>query len=158
MKIEYTPRYIKDYSNIKDARAKKDTDKVERLINTSLNFVELHKLLDIKKYDPGLGGYRIRYSNKPEWRIRFELIDDTVNPKEKVVKLQMVLPREKYEKYAHISINESIETPFKIIISESQYIRLIEDLYNPMDNEVVTYGNRIPPFEVGDEELEEEEI
>lgn len=155
MKIEYTPRYIKDYSNIKDVRAKKDTDKVERLINMAPNFIELHKLLDIKKYDPGLGGYRIRYGGRPEWRIRFDLIDDPINPKEKVIKLQMVLPREKYEKYAHISINESIDKPFKVIITETQYKRLVEDLYNPLDNEVVTYGNTIPPFEVGDEELEE---
>ena len=89
MKIEYTPRYLKDLSDIRDKRAKKDTEKIERLINMSPNFVELHKIIDIKKYDPGLGGYRIRYSGNPEYRIRFELIDDPENPKEKIIKLQM---------------------------------------------------------------------
>ena len=51
MKIEYTPRYLKDLADIRDKRAKKDTEKIERLINTSPNFVELHKIIDIKKYD-----------------------------------------------------------------------------------------------------------
>jgi hypothetical protein len=127
MKIEYTPRYLKYLSAIREKRAKKDTEKIERLINMSPNFVELHKIIDIKKYDPGLGGYRIRYSGNPEYRIRFELVDDPENPKEKVIKLQMVLPREKYEKYAHTSINESVEKRMKIMITESQ-LRLLKNL------------------------------
>ena len=127
MKIEYTPRYLKDLSDIRDKRAIKDTEKIERLINISPNFVELHKIIDIKKYDPGLGGYRIRYSGNPEYRIRVELIDDLENPREKVIKLQMVLSREKYEKYAHKSINESIEKRMRIIITESQ-LRLLKNL------------------------------
>ena len=126
MKIEYTPRYLKDYADIKDARAKKETDKVEKIIRIANNFMELHKMLDIKKY-PDLGGYRIRYSGNPEYRIRFELIDNPENPREKVIKLQMVLSREKYEKYAHKSINESIEKRMRIIITESQ-LRLLKNL------------------------------
>jgi hypothetical protein len=129
MKIEYTPKYIKQFADIKDARAKKETIKVEKSIAAAENFIELHKLLDIKKYDPGLGGYRIRYSNKPEWRIRFELIDDPINPKDKIIKLQLVLPREKYQKYAHTSVNESVDgEPYKIMITESQYKRLLSEL------------------------------
>lgn len=122
MRIEYTPRYLKDYADIKDARAKKETDKVERIIGAANNFMELHKMLDIKKY-PDLGGYRIRYSGKPEWRIRFELVDD-LQTKEKVVKLQIVLPREKYQKFAHKPVNESIEKNTKIIITEKQLMML----------------------------------
>jgi hypothetical protein len=122
MRIEYTPRYLKDYADIKDARAKKETDKVERIIGAANNFMELHKMLDIKKY-PDLGGYRIRYSGKPEWRIRFELVDD-LQTKEKVVKLQIVLPREKYQKFAHKPVNESIEKNTKIIITEKQLTML----------------------------------
>lgn len=127
MKIEYTPRYLKDLSDIRDKRAIKDTEKIERLINMSPNFVELHKIIDIKKYNPGLGGYRIRYSGNPEYRIRFELIDDPEKPREKIIKLQMVLSREKYEKYAHKSINESLEKRMRIIITESQ-LRLLKNL------------------------------
>jgi hypothetical protein len=122
MRIEYTPRYLKDYADIKDVRAKKETDKVERIIGTANNFMELHKMLDIKKY-PDLGGYRVRYSGKPEWRIRFELVDD-LQTKEKVVKLQIVLPREKYQKFAHKPVNESIEKNTKIIITEKQLMML----------------------------------
>ena len=122
MKIEYTPRYLKDYGDIKDARAKKETDKVERIIGNANNFMELHKMLDIKKY-PDLGGYRIRYSGKPEWRIRFDLVEDP-KTKEKVVKLQVVLPREKYQKYAFKSINESIGSNLKMIITEDQLVML----------------------------------
>lgn len=122
MKIEYTPRYLKDYGDIKDARAKKETDKVERIIGNANNFMELHKALDIKKY-PDLGGYRIRYSGKPEWRIRFDLVEDP-QTKEKVVKLQVVLPREKYQKYAFKSINESIGSNLKMLITEDQLVML----------------------------------
>lgn len=122
MKIEYTPRYIKDYADIKDARAKKETDKVEKIIRIANNFMELHKMLDIKKY-PDLGGYRIRYSGKPEWRIRFDLIEDE-KTKEKIVKLQIVLPREKYQKFAFKSVNESIGRNLKMLISEKQLVML----------------------------------
>lgn len=132
MKIEYSSRYLKDFSSIREKRAKSDTEKVERLINMSDNFIELHKILDIKKYDVGLGGYRIRYSGNPEYRIRFELLDDKDNPKEKVVKLQIVLPREKYEKYAHRSINESINDRIKIIINERQ-LNLLKNLKGVID-------------------------
>ena len=108
MKIEYTSRYLKQYAEIKDSRAKKETDKVERLIGAANNFIEMHKMLDIMKYI-AFEAYRIRYSGKPEYRIRFILIPDTQNPKEKVVKLQLVLPREKYEKYTHMYLDEDKE-------------------------------------------------
>jgi hypothetical protein len=105
MKIEYTSRYLKQYADIRDPRAKKETDKVERVIGAANNFVELHKMLDIKKYI-AFDAYRIRYSGKPEYRVRFTLVDDSTNSKEKVVKLHLVLPREKYEKYAHTYLDE----------------------------------------------------
>ena len=133
MKIEYTPKYTKQFADIKNPRALRDTIKVEKLIESAENFIQMCKLLDVKKYDPGLGGYRIRYSNKPEWRIRFELVDEPSNPREKIVKLQLVLSREDYEKYAHKSVNESNELEgLKLIISESQYQSLIIDLQNDM--------------------------
>ncbi len=120
MEIQYTARYIKDYSDIKDKRAKKDTDRVENLIRSASNFIELNRVLDIKKYDPGLGGYRIHYSGKPEWRIRFDLIDSN-DKRNKTIQLQIVLPRERYEKYAHTKINESIlDRNLKLVISERQ--------------------------------------
>jgi hypothetical protein len=122
MKIEYTPRYLKDYADIKDARAKKETDKVEKIIRIADNFMALHKMLDIKKY-PDLGGYRIRYSGRPEWRIRFDLVEDP-QTKEKLVKLQIVLPREKYQKFAFKSINESVKRYLKILINEAQLVML----------------------------------
>lgn len=128
MRIEYTSRYLKDYRDIKDPRARKATDAVEKKINEAPNFIELYKVLDIQKYDTGLGGYRIRYGGKPEYRIRFELLDDPENPKEKIILLQLVLPREKYQKYAHTSVNESVESPrLKIVITESQ-LRLLKQL------------------------------
>lgn len=108
MKIEYTSRYLKQYAEIKDSRAKKETDKVERLIGSANNFIDLHKMLDIKKYI-AFDSYRIRYSGKPEYRIRFILVDDSTNSKEKVVRLLLVLPREKYEKYAHSYLDEDEE-------------------------------------------------
>jgi hypothetical protein len=129
MKIEYTARYLKDFRDIRDKKALKATESVERKINMAANIVELYRLLDIQKYDTGLGGYRIRYGGKPEYRIRFELVDDPENPKEKMVLLQLVLPREKYQKYAHTSVNESVESPrLKIIVTESQLrlLKLIE--------------------------------
>jgi mRNA-degrading endonuclease RelE of RelBE toxin-antitoxin system len=121
MRIEYTSRYLRDYRDIRDPRAKKATDAVEKKINESPNLLELFKVLDIQKYNPDLGGYRIRYSGKPEYRIRFDLLDDPEDPKEKIILLQLVLPREKYQKYAHSSINESVDSSrLKIVITESQ--------------------------------------
>jgi hypothetical protein len=127
MEIEYTARYLKDYLDIRDKRAKKDVDKVINFIRAAETPMDMYKYLDIKKYDPGLGGYRIRFGSKPEWRIRFDFIDDLKNPKQKIVQVQLVLPREKYEKYAHRSINESVgDKPFKIVITEKQLNRLME--------------------------------
>jgi hypothetical protein len=42
----------------------------------------------------------------------------------------------------------------KVLITESQYNRLIEDHHN---DELTVYSNRIPPSVVGDEELEEDD-
>jgi hypothetical protein len=54
------------------------------------------------------------------------LIDSNDKNSKKIL-LQIVLPREKYEKYAHRSINESTqERRMKIVISESQYKMLTE--------------------------------
>jgi uncharacterized protein YlaN (UPF0358 family) len=126
MEIEYTARFLKDLKDINIARGKKDTDKVISLIKQAPDWQTLNKVLDIKKYNEGLGGYRIRYSNKPEFRIRFDLVDSD-DKKTKKILLQIVLPREKYEKYAHRSINESTqERRMKIIISEAQYKMITE--------------------------------
>lgn len=127
MQIEYTTRFVKDLADIKDKRAKKDTEKVLSIIRSSENFVDLYKMLDIKKYEFH-GGYRIRYSGKPEWRIRFDLKDDATDPKKKVILLQLVLPREKYEKYAHTSVNESKEK-VKLLVTEEQMSVLLENTW-----------------------------
>ena len=125
MEIIYTARFLKDYNDIKEKRGKKDTDKVISLIETAPNFIDLNKILDIKKLNAGIGGYRIRYSNKPEYRIRINLIDNKIE-------LLLVLPREKYEKYAHRTLNESVKLkPMKFIVTESQLKYLMEDYYNP---------------------------
>lgn len=129
MEIEYTSRYLKDYGDIRDKRAKKDTDNVERKIREAQNFIELNKILDIKKYE--IGGYRIRYSGKPEWRIRFELVPNPSDNKQQMIKLQLVLPREKYEKYAHKKLDESIVgKSLRIVINENQFEFLKKYLYN----------------------------
>ena len=125
MEIIYTARFLKDYNDIKEKRGKKDTDKVISLIQAAPNFVELNKMIDIKKLNAGIGGYRIRYSNKPEYRIRVELVGDKIE-------LLLVLPREKYEKYAHRALNESVTSkPIRYIISESQLKNLMEQFYEP---------------------------
>ena len=125
MEIVYTARYLKDYNDIKEKRGKKDTDRIISLIQAAPNFIEMNKMMDIKKLNVGLGGYRIRYSNKPEYRIRFELLDGKIE-------LQLVLTREKYQKYAHRPLNESIDSkPLRIIVTESQLKHLTEDYYKP---------------------------
>jgi hypothetical protein len=126
MKIEYSARYLKDFRDIRDPKAIKATEAVEKKINMAKNIVDLYKFLDIQKYDTGLGGYRIRYGGRPEYRIRFELLDDPSNPREKIVLLQLVLTREKYQKYAHTSVNESVQpSRLRIVITESQ-LRLLK--------------------------------
>jgi mRNA-degrading endonuclease RelE of RelBE toxin-antitoxin system len=125
MEIIYTARFLKDYNDIKEKRGKKDTDKVVSLIQAAPNFIELNKMLDVKKLNVGLGGYRIRYSNKPEYRIRFDIVDNKIE-------LQLVLTREKYQKYAHRPLNESTESkPMTLIVTESQLRYLMEDYYDP---------------------------
>jgi hypothetical protein len=119
MRKEYTSQYLKQYEDIKDKRALKATQKVEEIIGSAESIIDLYNLLDVKKYD--IGGYRIRYGGKPEWRIRFDIKDAPDNKKEKIIVLQLVLPREKYEKYAHKKLTESVDTPKLVIyVTESQ--------------------------------------
>jgi len=72
-----------------------------------------------------LGGYRIRFGNNPEWRIRFDLIDSPTDNTKKAIELQIVLPREKYEKYAHRSVKESVERKLIILVTEEQLNKLM---------------------------------
>lgn len=127
MEIVYTSRFLKDLKDIKMPKHKKATDTVIETIKTAPNFVKLYELLDIKKLDVGLGGYRIRYTNNPEYRIRFDLLEDASDKSIKKIELQRCLSREDYEKYAHRKINESTTPKSRkqlMVISESQFDRL----------------------------------
>ena len=125
MEIIRTSHYIKELAKVRDAKAMKNILKVEEKIAGAQKFTDLFALLDIKKYDPGLGGYRIRFGNNPEWRIRFDLINSPEDPTKKVIELQLVLPREKYEKYAHRSVRESVEKKLVILVTESQLKKIM---------------------------------
>ncbi len=125
MEIIRTSHYIKEMSKIQNAKALKNILKVEEKIAAAEKFTDLFALLDIKKYDPGLGGYRIRFGNNPEWRIRFDLIDSPTDNTKKAIELQIVLPREKYEKYAHRSVKESVERKLIILVTEEQLNKLM---------------------------------
>ena len=120
MDILHTSHYLKDYSKITDQKVLKDIKKIEERIASVDKFTDLFNLLDIKKYDPGLGGYRIRFGGRPEWRIRFDIVDNPIDKSKKIIELQIVLPREKYEKYAHRSITESVENKLIIVLTEAQ--------------------------------------
>lgn len=125
MQIQYTARFLKSMSKIKDKRMIKDTEKVLSRIQQAENFVELYKILDINKLEEGLGGYRIRYSGKPEMRIRFDLLSDPMDKNKKTVELQFVGTREEYEKYAHKSMNESVSKKMIIFITEEQFKKVL---------------------------------
>ena len=125
MEIIRTSHYIKELAKVRDAKAMKNILKVEEKIAGAQKFTDLFALLDIKKYDPGLGGYRIRFGNNPEWRIRFDLINSPEDPTKKVIELQLVLPREQYEKYAHRSVRESVEKKLVILVTESQLKKIM---------------------------------
>jgi mRNA-degrading endonuclease RelE of RelBE toxin-antitoxin system len=129
MEIVFTSRFLKDLKDVKMPKHKKATDEVIETIKNAPDFVKLHELLDIKKLNPGLGGYRIRYTNNPEYRIRFDILEDASDRSVKKVELQRCLTREDYEKYAHRKINESTTPKSRkqmMIISESQYKRLFK--------------------------------
>ncbi len=123
MDIQYTPKFVKLMSKIKNARGKEETEKVISKIQNAKDFLELNNVLDIKKYI--VGGYRIRYSGKPEMRIRFSLIPNPMDETKKIIELRFVGTREEYEKIAHKPMNESVKKKRVIIVSESQFKRLI---------------------------------
>ena len=123
MEIQYTPRFLKLMSKIKDKRGRIETDKIIDKIKNANDFSELNQVLDIKKYV--VGGYRIRYSGKPEMRIRFSLIPDQEGNEKKVVELRWVGNREEYERISNKPLNESVKKKMVIIVSESQFERLM---------------------------------
>jgi hypothetical protein len=110
-------------SKIKNSRGKEETEKVISKIQNAKDFSELNILLDIKKYI--VGGYRIRYSGKPEMRIRFSLLPNPLDETKKIIELRFVGTREEYEKIAHKPMNESKRSKRVIIINDSQFKRLI---------------------------------
>lgn len=122
----YTPKFLKLYNKIRNKRSKEDTDRVLNTIQTAENFVELHKLLDIKKYTID-GTYRIRYSNNPEFRIRFDLVSNS-DKTGQALELLLVMSREDYGDWDVRAIKESINEDKHhrrfIMISESQLRRI----------------------------------
>jgi hypothetical protein len=126
MEIQYTPKFMKLMGKIKNTRGKEETEKVISKIQNAKDFSELNILLDIKKYI--VGGYRIRYSGKPEMRIRFSLIPNPLDETKKIIELRFVGTREEYERIAHKPMNESIRKKKVIIVSESQYKIILEGL------------------------------
>ena len=123
MDIQYTPKFLKLMSKIKHSRGKEETEKVISKIQNAKDFSELNTILDIKKYI--VGGYRIRYSGKPEMRIRFSLLPNPLDETKKIIELRFVGTREEYERIAHKPMNESKRSKRVIIISDSQFKRLI---------------------------------
>ena len=123
MDIQYTPKFLKLMSKIKHSRGKEETEKVISKIQNAKDFSELNTILDIKKYV--VGGYRIRYSGKPEMRIRFSLLSNPLDETKKIIELRFVGTREEYEKIAHKPMNESKRGKRVIVISDSQFKRLI---------------------------------
>jgi hypothetical protein len=123
MDIQYTPKFLKLMSKIKHSRGKEETEKVISKIQNAKDFSELNTILDIKKYV--VGGYRIRYSGKPEMRIRFSLLSNPLDETKKIIELRFVGTREDYEKIAHKPMNESKRGKRVIVISDSQFKRLI---------------------------------
>ena len=125
MEIQYTPRFMKLMGKIKDKRGKVDTDVIIDKIKNAKDFSELNQVLDIKKYV--VGGYRIRYSGKPEMRIRFSLVPDQDGNEKKVVELRWVGNREEYERISNKPMNESVKKKMIIIVSESQFKLLLNN-------------------------------
>lgn len=161
MELEFTARFIKLRSKIRNQRSVKDTDKVMEALRSTPNMFELFKILDLK-YRMIDETYRIRYSNKPEMRIIFKVKEvisttdfqkpeekkwtwnniqnesKTENKSEKQNKKQMlellwIGSREDYEKFAHNAITEETDDKFNISITEKQLKKLIEENLEDLD-------------------------
>jgi uncharacterized FlgJ-related protein len=159
MELEFTARFIKLRSKVRNQRSVKDTDKVIEVLRNTPNMFELHKILDLK-YRAVDGTYRIRYSNKPEMRIVFNQKEVIVtndfqktdekkwswdNPqshgkndnktekqnKKQVLELLWIGSREEYGKFSNNAITEETDNKFNISITEKQLnLLMLEDLDN----------------------------
>lgn len=137
MELQFTKKYLKLFSKIRNDRSKKETEKVINVLMATPNSFELTnsnisnvtqsgqgQKLDVKKREID-NTYRIRYSGKPEMRIIFRILDaSTQNDKKQILELLWVGSRESYELYAHASINEETEKKLILLISESQFKKL----------------------------------
>jgi hypothetical protein len=145
MEIIYTPKFIKLFKKIRDKRSKEDTDKVLSKLKIADDFSEVNNILDIKKYSV-ISGYRIRYSYKPEMRIRFSLETSPIDETREILKLTWIGTRADYDKTLGESINESFVKKQIFIISESQYQKLVMEL-SPKSNgvkEFIEYVKETP--------------
>lgn len=125
MEIQYTPKFLRLLGKLKDKRAKEETEKVVDKIKKANDFVELTNLLDVKKYV--VGSYRIRYSGKPEMRIKFSLIPNQKDGIKNIVELRWVGTREEYDKEWK-TMSESTQQVFKkrtYIINEIQLNKIM---------------------------------
>ncbi len=141
MELEYTSRFLKLKSKIRNQRSIKDTDKVLDVLTTTPNLFEIHKILDVKHRAVD-DTYRIRYSNKLEMRIIFE-IKEIVKPTEKrqILELLWIGSREDYEKYSHAAIKEGIDENFNIILTEEQFRKLSNLLKEDMTDDIESTDN-----------------
>ena len=162
MELEFTTRFIKLRSKIRNQRSVKDTDKVIEVLRNTPNMFELHKILDLK-YRAVDGTYRIRYSNKPEMRIVFSekeviVTNDFQKPEEKkwswnniqnegknenktekqnkkqVLELLWIGSREEYGKFANNAITEETDSKINISITEKQLNKLLQENLEDIDN------------------------
>lgn len=134
MELQFTKKYLKLFSKIRNERSKKDTEKVINVLMSTPNSFELTNTnissgqgqkLDVKKREID-DTYRIRYSGKPEMRIVFKILDvSTQKDKKQILELLWVGSRESYEIYAHSPINEEIEKKLVVTISESQFKKIV---------------------------------
>lgn len=118
MEIEYHTKYLRQYKKL-TPKQQKQTDQIEEIIRMSDNFEKLFQQLDIKKFVKDLGGYRIRYGNNPELRIRFDYNKET-----KKIELFMVMTREDFNNFTTKSLNEESDKKTKILITERQLLLL----------------------------------
>jgi len=162
MELEFTARFIKLRSKVRNQRSVKDTDKVIEVLRNTPNMFELHKILDLK-YRAVDGTYRIRYSNKPEMRIIFNQKEVIVtndfqktdekkwswdNPqshgkndnktekqnKKQVLELLWIGSREEYGKFSNNAITEETDNKFNISITEKQLNILMLENLEDLDN------------------------
>lgn len=125
MELLFTKKFLKLKKKIRNQKSLKDTDKIITDLNSKSNLFEIqNSSLDVKKrvIDET---YRVRYSNNPEMRILFRVIDkSTATNKKQVLEMLWVGSREDYEIYSHNAINEEINTKIVIFITESQFNKL----------------------------------